>query len=98
MEENDRVVKSTNSVDDKEDEVEYREHRGRDIPQLHSTDDILVRTLATILIKQQTYGYFVEVGCATFAIETKETLIRVLSEYINAPSETEKKFKEGKLF
>ena len=55
-------------------------------------------TMRHLKIIQQDYGYCVEVGCSTIAIESKETLIRVLTEYINDPSLTEKKFREGKLF
>ena len=51
-----------------------------------------------LMLKQLSYGYTVEVGCHMLAIESKETLIRVLTEYINDPSSTEKKFREGKLF
>ena len=49
-------------------------------------------------LNQLEYGYCVEVACHMLAIESKETLIRVLTEYINDPSLTEKKFREGKLF
>jgi len=55
-------------------------------------------TMRHLKIIQQDYGYCIEVGCSTIAIESKETLIRVLTEYINDPSATEKKFEEGKLF
>jgi len=55
-------------------------------------------TMRHLKIIQQDYGYCVEVGCNTMAIESKETLIKALTEYINDPSSTEKKFTEGKLF
>jgi len=51
-----------------------------------------------LMLKQLSYGYTIEVGCRILAIESKETLIKVLTEYINNPSSTEKKFREGKLF
>lgn len=43
-------------------------------------------------------GFVVRVGCQSFAIESKETLIQKLIEYINDPEKTEQKYQEGKLF
>lgn len=54
--------------------------------------------IRTITIRQFNYGYAVEVGCQTFAIETASNLIAKLSEYILNPNATEQKHKEGKLF
>jgi hypothetical protein len=54
--------------------------------------------IRTIMIRQLNHGYIVEVGCQTFAIESANTLIAKLSEYILNPLTTEAKHKEGKLF
>lgn len=51
-----------------------------------------------IRIEQLAYGFIVRVGCKSFAIETKEQLIKKLTQYINNPEETEKLWDSGKLF
>lgn len=57
-----------------------------------------VSYILPITIKQLNYGYIIEVGCQTFAIESASLLIAKLSEYISNPGETEKKWNDGKLF
>lgn len=42
-----------------------------------------------INIKQLNYGYVVNIGCQSFAIENSETLIKGLSNYLKSPSECE---------
>ena len=42
-----------------------------------------------INIKQLSYGYVVNIGCQSFAIENSETLIKGLSNYLKSPSECE---------
>lgn len=44
------------------------------------------------------YGYVVNVGCKSFAITSKELLIKLLTQYINNPRELVKAFNEGTLF
>ena len=51
-----------------------------------------------IVIKQLSYGYMVNVGCKSFAIEQADKLIEYLTEYINRPDETEKNWYSGILF
>lgn len=51
-----------------------------------------------INIDQVSRGYIVTVGCQTFAIETSAQLISKLSEYINEPASTSKKWFAGTLF
>ena len=51
-----------------------------------------------IAIVKLNYGYVVTVGCHKFAIETPETVIAKLGEYLKDPLGTEMKWFEGKLF
>lgn len=51
-----------------------------------------------INIEEVNRGYFVRIGCQTFAIGTKAELISNLTEYINEPTKTEKKWFSGELF
>ena len=44
------------------------------------------------------HGYVVAVGCSNFAIEKASDLIAKLSEYLNNPAETVRKWNDGKLF
>lgn len=48
-----------------------------------------------VRIEQLNYGYIVRVGCHSFAIETKEKLINLLSEYMGSPEITEKNWFNG---
>ena len=43
------------------------------------------------------YGYIVRVGCQTLAIESKQDLIKHLTDYLNNPSETENKYQQKQL-
>lgn len=43
-----------------------------------------------ITISPLDYGYIVKVGCQTFAIESDETLIENLAEYLRDPSKKER--------
>jgi len=54
--------------------------------------------IRNITIQQLNYGYIVQVGCHSFAIENAAQLITKLSAYILQPAETEKLWQEGKLF
>jgi hypothetical protein len=49
-----------------------------------------------IKILQQDLGFIVAVGCQTFAIETKEKLIRNLTAYLENPNEVERKWMRNK--
>ena len=51
-----------------------------------------------INIEEVNRGFIVKVGCHTFAISTKAELTTKLTEYINEPNKTEKKWYEGDLF
>ncbi len=48
-----------------------------------------------VKIKQLNFGYTVQVGCNSFAIETKEKLLTALGDYLNDPQGVEKKWFEG---
>jgi hypothetical protein len=52
----------------------------------------------TIEIEELNRGYIVRVGCQRFAFSQKEELVKKLTEYINEPYKTEKKWYEGSLF
>lgn len=45
-----------------------------------------------ISIEGLDYGYLVRVGCQTVAVETKEKVIAKLTEYLENPSEFQKKW------
>lgn len=47
-------------------------------------------------IEKLNFGYLITIGCHTFAIETKERLAKLVSDYILDPSTTEKKWWETK--
>ncbi len=49
-----------------------------------------------IKIKPLNYGYIVNVGCQSFAIEDKNKLLKNLEAYLTNPSATEKKWRENK--
>lgn len=51
-----------------------------------------------INIEEVNRGYIVRVGCHTFALSTKAELTTKLTEYINEPVKTEKKWYSGDLF
>lgn len=51
-----------------------------------------------VRITKLNYGYIVTVGCQKFAIETPETVVEKLGEYLKDPLATEKKWFNGKLF
>ena len=51
-----------------------------------------------INIEEVNRGFIVRVGCHTFAISIKAELITKLTEYINEPDKTEKKWYNGDLF
>lgn len=56
------------------------------------------RHIRELQIRQLDHGYMVVVGCQTFAIESKVTLLTRLIDYINDPGAAEEKWAEGKLF
>jgi hypothetical protein len=51
-----------------------------------------------INIEEVNRGFIVRVGCHTFAISTKVELTTKLTEYINEPDKTEKKWYDKTLF
>ncbi len=59
---------------------------------------IVENKIRQINIEEVNRGYIVRVGCHTFAIGTKAELISNLTEYINEPTKTEKKWFSGELF
>jgi hypothetical protein len=54
-------------------------------------------TMRELNIREVNRGFIVQAGCHTFAISTAKELTRLVTEYINDPSETERKWFEGKL-
>ncbi len=49
-----------------------------------------------VRIKQLNHGYFIEIGCQQFAIETSEKLLSALGNYMKDPDGTEKAWFDGK--
>ena len=47
-------------------------------------------SLREVNIKPLNSGYLVNVGCQSVAVETTETLLKTLGEYLNNPSEFER--------
>jgi len=50
-----------------------------------------------INIRPVDYGYVVQVGCQTFAIEDNELLIQILNEYLNNPQHIENVWMKSKV-
>jgi hypothetical protein len=50
-----------------------------------------------IRISQLDFGYVVNVGCQSFAIESAEKLLEKLAEYIKEPAKTEEKWFKTRL-
>jgi hypothetical protein len=50
-----------------------------------------------LTIRQLDFGYIVNAGCQTFAIESADKLLEKLTEYINEPAKTEEKWFKTKL-
>lgn len=51
-----------------------------------------------IKIHELSRGYNVEVGCQKFAFARADEMLLKITEYVNKPAETEKLWREGKLF
>lgn len=51
-----------------------------------------------VTIRQIAYGYIVEVGCRTFAIEDSGRLIDLLGRYLKSPNEVYQQYLDGVLF
>lgn len=67
---------------------------GRDVDaRPHSQNDY-----RNLNIRALNSGFIVEVGCHTFAIESKESLIDKITQYITNPKATERKWFKGELF
>lgn len=77
-------------------DLEYCVEALSPMPLINADDD--TRMKYNIQINQLDYGYVVNVGCKTFAIETPEKLLKYITEYINNPGEAEKKFYSKELF
>lgn len=54
--------------------------------------------MASVKIRQLDFGYVVEVGCQTFAIESKDAILTALAKYMENPREVEKNWYENKTF
>ena len=52
--------------------------------------------MRVVEIKQLNHGYFVQIGCQQFAIETSEKLLSALADYMKDPQGTEKAWFDGK--
>ena len=50
-----------------------------------------------INIRPLNFGYVVNIGCQTFAIESVEKLVSNLEKYLNSPNDTEKEWFSGNL-
>lgn len=50
-----------------------------------------------VTIKALNYGYVVEIGCQSFAIESNDKLIENLSKYLKNPKDVEKMWFNGEL-
>lgn len=68
--------------------VEYNRPTGLKRPSKYEFRDFSVKGL--------NYGYIVNVGCHSFAIETKERLANVLADYILDPDKMERIWWENK--
>lgn len=64
---------------------------GRDAP---SNDSERIREIS---IRELNRGFIVNVGCHSFAISTSDELIRLITDYIKSPSDTEYKWFNGEL-
>lgn len=53
-------------------------------------------SLREVHIKPLNSGYLVNVGCQSVAVETTETLLKTLGEYLNNPSEFERAWNRNK--
>ena len=63
-----------------------------------ATESIMGHAKArAIWVKQLDFGYTVEVGCQTFAIQDLDNLIRLVSSYLKNPEELEQAWREGTL-
>lgn len=67
-------------------------------PTRQVLEEVVPDTLRQIRISELNNGFVVEVGCKSFAIETKARLITLLASYIQEPRATEEKYRAGKLF
>lgn len=62
-----------------------------DTTSLYKLDDIRNSKISKeINIRPLDYGFIINVGCQTVAIESKQDLIKYLTEYIQNPLELEK--------
>jgi hypothetical protein len=59
---------------------------------------LIENKIRTFQVEEYNRGYNVRVGCHTFAFSTKEEMIPYLVDYINNPSEIEKKWFNKELF
>lgn len=53
-------------------------------------------SLREVNIKPLSSGYLVNVGCQSVAVETTETLLKTLGEYLNNPTEFERNWNRNK--
>lgn len=53
-------------------------------------------SLREVNIRPLSSGYLVNVGCQSVAVETTETLLKTLGEYLNNPSEFERAWNRNK--
>lgn len=49
-------------------------------------------------VKQGVRGYIVNIGCQVAGFTTKEDLLKAITEYVNDPEATEKKYYSKRLF
>lgn len=62
-------------------------------------NDFAKEFMYTIVIRNLNgNGFTVEVGCKSFAFETKTAMLDKIIQYVNQPAETEMLFNQGLLF
>ena len=54
------------------------------------------KKMREVNIRQLNHGYFMQIGCQQFAIETSEKLLSALADYMKDPQSTEKAWSDGK--
>ena len=62
------------------------------VPTPPPTEELFYFENHEIRIETLEYGYVLAVGCKRFAITDKETLLNMLTKYINNPAEIQKQY------
>ena len=62
-----------------------------------TNEDISVRRMRDVTIRQLNYGYVINIDCHSFAIENADKLLELVGKYIKSPTSTEKSWFNGTL-